>query len=232
MKLLISIILSLLALSVSAGKPQIVKITAFPDNASIYVNNELAGTGFAEFTRPKKNDVVIIRVECPEYKTVYSKYFGKDARPSLSFKLTQDGFYRSSASSGLVNKYFTVTIDPKYYSVGDDGKVDTSLAWKMIHQIILNYFDEIGTTDFYGGYLQTPWIYKNFAQSEKVFRNRVTVRDISSPTTISFQIKLSSEIAGSSAAKHGEFEEIDRLPKEFEPLLEELQTRIGKMHSL
>ena len=102
----------------------------------------------------------------------------------------------------------------------------------MIHQIILNYFDEIGATDFYGGYLQTPWNYKNFAQSEKVFRNRVTVRDISSPSTVSFQIKLSSEVANSYAAKHGEFEEIDRLPKDYEPLLEELQTRIGKMHSL
>lgn len=231
MKFVISIILCLLSINAYAGKPQIVKVTAYPENASIYVNNELAGTGFAEFTRPKKNDVVIIRVECPEYKTVYSKYFGKDARPSLSFKLTQDGFYRSSASSGLVNKYFTVTIDPKFYTI-NDGKIDTSLAWKMIHQIILNYFDEIGTTDFYGGYLQTPWIYKNFSQSEKMFRNRVTVRDISSPTTVSFQIKLSSEVASASAAKHGEFEEIDRLPKEFEPLLEELQTRIGKMHSL
>lgn len=218
-------------MNVSAAKPKIVKVTAAPENASIYINDELAGTGYAEFTRPNKNDVVIIRVECPEYKTIYSKYFGKDERPSLSFKLTQDGFYRSSAASGLVNKYFTVTIDPKYYSIQND-RIDTSLAWKMIHQIILNYFDEIGTTDFYGGYLQTPWIFKNFPQSEKVFRNRVTVRDISTPSRVAFQIKLSSEIAGSSAAKHGEFEEIDRLPKEYEPLLEELQTRIGKMHSL
>lgn len=34
------------------------------------------------------------------------------------------------------------------------------------------------------------------------------------------------------AARHGEFTEVDRIPKELEPLIEELQTRIGKISSL
>jgi hypothetical protein len=33
-------------------------------------------------------------------------------------------------------------------------------------------------------------------------------------------------------ARHGEFDEIDRLPKELEPMVEELQTRIGKASSI
>ena len=49
---------------------------------------------------------------------------------------------------------------------------------------------------------------------------------------MAFQIKVESEVAGSYAARHGEFTEVDRIPKEFEPIIEELQTRIGKVHSL
>ena len=92
--------------------------------------------------------------------------------------------------------------------------------------------DEIETTDVHGGYLQTPWQYKSFIMSEKQIRNRVTIRDISTPQRVAFQIKISSEVAGSMAARHGEFTEIDRIPKDFEPLIEELQTRIGKVSSL
>jgi hypothetical protein len=97
---------------------------------------------------------------------------------------------------------------------------------------LLNYFPEIETTDFHGGYLQTPWKYKQFNMSEKQIRNRVTVRDISTPEKVAFQIKISSEVAGAMQARHGEFEEVDRLPKELEPMVEELQTRIGKASSI
>lgn len=118
-----------------------------------------------------------------------------------------------------------------YYKI-EDEKVDVSAAWKLLHQILLNYFDEISTTDIYGGYLQTPWQYKTFTLSEKQLRNRITVRDISTPNRVAFQIKIESEVAGSHAARHGEFTAVDRIPKELEPIIEELQTRIGKVSSL
>ena len=63
-------------------------------------------------------------------------------------------------------------------------------------------------------------------------RTRVTVRDISTPTQVAFQIKVSSEVASAMAARHGEFTNVDRIVKELEPMVEEFQTRLGKMHSL
>ena len=144
----------------------------------------------------------------------------------------QDGFYRGSAASGLVNKFMTIILDPKYYTIDQEGKVNTEVAWKLLHQILLNYFPEIESTDFYGGYLQTPWKYKTFNMSEKQLRTRVTVRDVTTPERVAFQIKISSEVAGAMQARHGEFDEVDRIPKEIEPLLEELQTRIGKVSSM
>lgn len=233
MRKLILMMTLLVALPMMAKREKIIKISVEPQEAAIYIDNNLVGYGYGEFTRPSKKDqVVIIRVECNEYTTANSKFYGRDERNSLSFKLMQDGFYRGSAASGLVNKFITVFLDSKYYTINEDGVVNTQSAWKLLHQILLNYFPEIESTDSYGGYLQTPWKYKTFNMSEKQIRNRVTIRDVTTPERVAFQIKISSEVAGAQQARHGEFDEIDRLPKEMEPMVEELQTRIGKASSL
>lgn len=234
MKYLITFLLVITASigTVYAKKEKLIKITVQPKEAAIYVNNTLQGYGYAEFARPKKkNSVAIIRLECAEYQPMLTRFYGGDPRSSISFSLMQDGFYRASAASGIVNKFFTIDIDSMYYKIEGD-KVDVSAAWKLLHEILLNYFDEISTSDIYGGYLQTPWQYKEFTLSDKQIRNRVTIRDISNPKRVAFQIKVSSEVAGSNAARHGEFTEVDRIPKEFEPIIQELQTRIGKVNNL
>ncbi len=233
-RILFLLIAMLFIVDASAKKEKVIKIQVTPQEAAIYVDNVLMGNGYAEFTRPKKNNqVAIIRVECDEYTTMNSKFYGSDERNSLSFNLNQDGFYRASAASGLVNKFITIALDPQFYTKdSESGLVDTGKAWKMLHQIILNYFPEIETTDHAGGYLQTPWKYKAFTMSDREMRNRVTVRDITTSDRVAFQIKISSEVATAMQAKHGEFDEIDRLPKELEPMVEELQTRIGKASSI
>ena len=176
--LLTIVLLMSVVICQAAKKPKVVKITVEPKEAAIYINNTLSGYGYAEFTRPKKkNEVVIIRCECNEYKSILTKFYGGDKRSSLSFALLQDGFYRASAASGIVNKFFTIDLDSIYYKI-DNGKVDASPAWKLLHQILLNYFDEIATTDIYGGYLQTPWQYKTFNLSEKQISGRTISLDI------------------------------------------------------
>ena len=216
-----------------ARKSETFKVTAQPKEAAIYANNQFVGYGFAEFNRPKKKtDVIAIRIECEGYKPIESKIYADDVRSSISYTLQEDGFYRTTAGSGIVNKFMTVTLDDSLYSVDDQGVVDVSQAWKLLHQILLNYFEEIATTDFRGGYLQTPWHYKMFQLSDKQMRTRVTVRDVSTSERAAFQIKVSSEVASAMAARHGEYTEIDRIVKELEPMLQELQTRLGKMHSL
>ena len=233
MKKLLVLAIALLCGGIAAVQAQkMVRITAEPKEASIFVNNQFVGYGYAEFPRPKKKEMVAIRLECEGYKPIETKFYGADKRNGISYVLQEDGFYRTTAASGLVNKFMTVTLDESLYSVDEEGKTDVSKAWKLLHQILLNYFEEIATTDFNGGYLQTPWHYKTFQLSDKQVRTRVTVRDISTPSSAAFQIKVSSEVAGAMAARHGEFTTTDRIVKELEPMLQELQTRLGKMHSL
>ena len=229
MKRIVILFLAFTFMYIGNAAPKIVKISVVPQEAAIYVNNNLLGYGYAEFTKPKGREVAVIKIECAEYNTVITKFYGSDKRTALSYTLQQDGFFRSSAASGIVNKYFTVIIDSQFYSINDDGKVDVSKAWKLLHQILLNYFNEIATTDYDGGYVQTVWQYKLFNLSEKEIRNRVTIRDISTPNRVAFQIKIDSEVASGQSAKHGEFEAVDRIPKEFEGIIQELQTRIGKV---
>lgn len=230
--ILIALFMTITFANTMLAKEKVIKVTAEPAEAAIYIDNILSGYGFAEFTCPKKkNTVVVIRIEHEGYKTLNTRYYGGDKRESLAYKLQQDGFMAGSVESGVVNKFFTIEVSPQYYTPTGNGKYDTSAAWKMLHQILLNYFDEIQTTDFYSGYVQTPWHYSKFSMSDRQIRNRVTIRDISNPEKVAFQIKISSEVAGVLTGKHGEFTEIDRIPKDFQPLIQELQTRIGKLYS-
>lgn len=226
--LLLTILLSSVSFAFAA---RTIAIVVEPKEAAIYVNNNFMGYGYAEITKPWGREVAVLRIECDEYKPMLTKIYGNDKRKSISYTLQQDGFYRASAASGIVNKYFTVEIDPQYYSIEGD-KIEVKKAWKLLHQILLNYFNEISTTDFDGGYVQTPWVYKNFPMSEMSMRTRVTIRDISTPSRVAFQIKVDSETAAAIAAKHGEYNSVDRIPKDFEGIIEELQTRIGKVSSL
>lgn len=229
MKKISVLFLFMMVLDVCYAKTKIIKISVVPQEAAIYVNNNLLGYGYAEFTKPKSKEVAVIKIQCNEYNTVITKFYGSDKRTAISYTLQKDGFFRSSAASGIVNKFFTINIDPQYYEIKEGGNVDVSKAWRLLHQILLNYFNEIATTDYDGGYVQTIWQYKQFNLSEKQIRNRVTIRDISTPSKVAFQIKIDSEVASGQSAKHGEFEAVDRIPKEFEGIIQELQTRIGKV---
>lgn len=216
----------------SLGKAKIVKISVEPREAAIYVDNVFVGNGFGEFPCPKKkNSVAVIRVECDGYLTINTKFYGGDKRESMHLVMQPDGFINGTEPSGAVNKFFTIEVAPKFYTKKADGTYDTKTAWKMLHQILLNYFDEIETTDFYSGYVQTPWHYTEFTMSDKQLRNRVVIRDISNPELVAFQIKVLSEVAATKLGKHGEFVSVDRIPNELAPLIQELQTRIGKLHS-
>ena len=107
--------------------------------------------------------------------------------------------------------------------------MDLSQAWKIIHQVILNYFDEIQTTDIASGFIQTPWRYETFPEAEKQVRTRISVKQNAFGDDLSFQIKVSSEAGSLYASRRDEsFQEIDRILKSLEPIISEFQTRLGK----
>jgi len=213
-------------LSLSARE---VKVSVTPSDAKIYVDGNYYADGVATVNVSKKSEFVVIKLESPGYVTMETKIYASDKRKAISYTLRRDGFFDVSVASGLVNKYFNVKVSKDLYHIDENGNMDLSLAWKMIHQVILNYFDEIQTTDVASGFVQTPWRYATFPEAEKQVRTRVSVKQNSFGDELSFQIKVSSEAGSMYASRRDEsFQEIDRILKELEPIISEFQTRLGK----
>ena len=207
-----------------------VKISVTPSDAKIYIDGNYVGDGIVTASVKKSDGFIVVKMEKEGYVTLEAKIFATDKRKAVSYTLRRDAFYDVSEPSGLVNKYFSVTVSKDLYTEDENGERNTELAWKMIHQIILNYFDEIQTTDIASGFIQTPWQYKTFPEADKQMRTRVSVKESNLGGDLTFQIKVSSEVAPLLAAQRDEsFQEIDRISKDFAPIISEFQARLGKL---
>lgn len=201
-----------------------------PSDARISIDGNYVGDGLITTDIKKKESFIVVKMEKDGYLTLETKIYFTDKRKAVSYTLRPDAFRNVTSPSGIVNRFFAVTVSKSLYSETTDGKRNTELAWKMIHQIILNYFDEIQTTDKASGFVQTPWSYKSFPEADKQIRTRVSIKESNLGGDLTFQIKISSEAAPLNAMQRDEsFQEIDRIAKVFEPMISEFQARLGKM---
>lgn len=227
MRYLLSLLMSLLVFTVTYGKD--VKIVVTPAEATIKVNGSYYGEGSA-VVKIKKNDFVIVEASAPGCETLNTRIYGNDDRKTVEIKLKEDVLLKQTVESALANKFFTVKVAKSLYT--DDletGKRNAEQAWKLAHNILLNYIDEIQTSDMASGYIQTPYYIKNYVEAGKTLRSRVTIKETNIGGDLTFQIKLSSEIAPIQGRNREEsYQETSRLIKEFEPLISEFQTRLGE----
>lgn len=229
MKKILLLICSMLIGAICAGAKD-VKISVTPSDAKIYIDGNYVGDGIVTASVKRSDGFIVVKMEREGYVTLETKIFANDKRKAVSYTLRRDVFYDVSEPSGLVNKYFSVTVSKDLYTVDESGERNTELAWKMIHQVILNYFDEIQITDIASGFIQTPWQYKSFPEADKQMRTRVSVKESNLGGDLTFQIKVSSEVAPLLAAQRDEsFQEIDRIAKDFAPIISEFQARLGKL---
>lgn len=210
-------------------KKKTVKISVIPSDAQISIDGNYVGDGVVEVGLDK-SDFIVIKLEKEGYITQENRYYKSDKRNAISYTMRPDKFFEASVPSGLVNKYFTVQVSPEFYTIDSNGKKDAEKAWKLIHQILLNYFDELQTTDISSGFIQTPWSYDRFSESKQAVRTRVTVKQSGiSDDELVFQIKISSEEAPLIGMNNeNSYREVVRILKRFEPLISEFQSRLSK----
>lgn len=226
MKRIITVLL-LVAVSSFCLMAKDVKISVTPSEAKIYIDGNYVADGVVVSKITK--DFIVVKMECEGYVTLETKIYKTDKRKGVSYTLRRDTFLDVTTPSGLVNKYFTIDVSPDLYTIDESGKQDASKAWKMMHQILLDYFDEIQATDIASGFIQTPWQYKTYPDAEKQIRTRVSIRQINVGGDLTFQIKISSEVAHLLASKKDEsFQPMDRIGKDFEPIIAEMQSRIAR----
>lgn len=213
-----------MAIPMSAKK---ITVVVIPNEADIKVNGSLYGQGSAEIN-VKGNDFVSVELNCPGYETINTRVYGSDKRKTIEYKLKKDTWLEATANSGVVNKFFSVAVSPDLYTTNPDGTRNASKAWKLIHNILLNYFDEIESTDAASGFIQTPWMYKNYVENKKTLRTRASIRESGIGDDLIFQIKISSEVAPIEGRNREEaYRETNQIMKEVESLISEFQTRLG-----
>lgn len=219
------ILLAMLTLPLSAKK---ITVVVIPNTADIKVNGSLYGQGTAVID-VKSNDFVSVEITCPGYEALNTRIYGSDKRKTIEYKLKKDTWLEVTTNSGVVNKFFSVSVDKNLYIDNPDGTRNTEKAWKLIHNILLNYFDEIESTDVASGFIQTPWMYKNYVENKRTLRTRASIRETGiDDGQLVFQIKISSEVAPLEGRNREEaYHETNQIMKEVEPLISEFQTRMG-----
>lgn len=211
------------------GREKEIQIVVIPNDATIKVNGSYYGEGSAKVT-VKKKDFISLECSAPGYETLNTRVYGNDGRKTIEIKLKEDMLLKQTAESSIANNFFSVKVNKSLYTDNKKtGKRNADAAWKMAHSVLLKYFDEIMTSDVASGFIQTPWLYKNYVEAGKTLRHRVTVKESNIGGDLTFQIKLTSEMAPTQARSREEaFIETNRVMKEFESLVSEFQTRLGE----
>lgn len=206
-----------------------IKVVVIPTEATIKVNGSYYGEGSAVI-KIKKGDFVSLECSCPGYETLNTRIYGNDDRKTIEIKLKEDMLLLQTSESSIANNFFSVKVNKDLYSDDPEtGKRNSENAWKMAHSVLLKYFDEIMTSDAASGFIQTPWLYKNYVEAGKTLRTRVTVKESNIGGDLTFQIKMTSEIAPiQGRGREESFLETNRIMKEFETLVNEFQTRLGE----
>lgn len=225
--LLLSILMLCVCFDASARKKSL-KISATPSDSKISIDGNYVGDGVIEFPITSKDNFLVIKIEKEGYIPVETKFYTSDKRNAIAYTLRPDLFYEASTPNDLANRFFSVEVSKELYSVDDKGKKDAEKAWKLIHQILLNYFDELQTTDISSGFIQTPWKYRQFGESKQVIRTRVTVKQMGVSENLVFQIKISSEQAPLIGMNNeNSYKEVTRLLIEYDSLISEFQARLS-----
>ena len=206
-----------------------VKITVMPEDTKIFVDGVYVGDGITTVNVKRKESFIVLKFERDGYVTVNTKLFFKDKRKAISFQLRKDEFYSESVPVGNANKFFSQEIDVDYFKDAKDTKDANLLVWKMMHQVLLNYFDEIESSDMLSGFIQTPWKVKPFPNSGIQVRTRVTVKQSNIGNNLTYKIKISSETASIGTNREESFQETMRILKKYESLISEFQSRLGKI---
>ena len=188
------------------------------DGAKIFVDGRLITTGSTRVVVPK-NSSVNVRIEKVGFITQERNYrnFKSAVLPKSDFiKMEVDDAYESSFSTDVANRDIEIKTDKT-----------EDVAWKLLSQIVTNYFDVVEVTDRNTGYLRTAWVQKNFKAAS--IRTRLIIK-LGSTDPLTYKVKLVSEIAkpGTSVKEDESFKQWDRLLRTYEPLISELQSRLKK----
>ena len=107
-KLLSFLFLSLFIFSLYADeKDRMVKLSTFPEESAIYIDDNIKGYGEAYFLRPlNNNSKVIIRIECFDHIPIIEEFYGFDKRNKINYHLIENKVNVGPVKDGLNDEKF------------------------------------------------------------------------------------------------------------------------------
>ena len=208
--------------------PKTIKITTDQDDAKIYVDNNYVATGTYKAKINHDEGHIRVRIEKEGYVTRRFKIREDDSRNAIDITLDVDESWNQSVATDMANKFFTVPVSKAYIDHAGSEAEAAKLVWKTLHQILMNYIEEIEESNQMGGYIQSAWVVKEFPGADVKVRTRVIIKETNAGGDLTYRIKLCSEIAPYNGTVD-QYVEWPRVLKVYEPMISEFQARIGKM---
>jgi hypothetical protein len=203
--------------SVMAGK---VTITTSPQNARIYVNGILKGTGKLQLVIPRK-DCITVEVRLEGFVQEIRTYCNKkhESNPQNEYiQLQADEAIISSLPSDYVNNETLLTV--KSTKTRED-------AWSYIYSSVLKTFEDIDMNDARAGYLRTAWIGCPFRNN--TIRIKVSIRQ-TSDDPLAYKIKFLAEESGKAGTPvnnaDAQYKPFNRMLKKYAEFIDELMARL------
>lgn len=201
-----------------------------PSDAELYVDGNLFTTN-SPANINFKGDFVVLELKKGGYVTSDMRFYKSDKRKTISFELREDDRLRASSQAELANKDFTITVSEKFINhAGGNIELGQELAWKMLHQVIYNYFDEISTSDKLSGFIQTPWVYTDFPVAKIQVRTRLTVKESNIGGQLTYKVRISSQTARLNASRDDQsFKDApdNLILKKYENIISDFQSRLS-----
>ena len=196
-------------------------LTTSPENARIYVNGVLKGTGKIDIDIPRR-ECITVEVKLEGFVRVVRTYCNEKRELKKSHTdyiiLREDAAITSSVLSDFVNNEIQLTVK---------GTKTREEAWRLIVATVLSRFEELDLNDERAGYLRTSWISNPF--DNNTVRIKVIVRQ-TSDDPLAYKIKINSEESGRPDTPvnnaDGLYKPFNRMLKKYDGFMEELMTKL------
>ena len=216
---LLSLLAAMLLVEVSAAKK--ITINVIPETAKIYVDGQMVGTGNYQVKFDRNTDFYVIKVENEGYDTRTYRLRKDNPKNTVLYVLPEDEAYLASAGNedgmDLANRWFDVTCRK---GMSEDT------VWKRLMSVCTSYFDNIEVRDKTAGWIKSQWKITRFRN--KTVRTRMEVRmSFTDEDNLSYRVRLNVQIKENDCGGQNCYKNYDRVLRNFEPLIQELQTVVG-----
>ncbi len=209
-------------LAVQMFVAQKVNVSASESDAQLFVNGKPVGTGsyILKIEKDQCYNVRAVKQGFLKYDaSVCGKKAGPEAPKNLFFDMKVDDSEEASVKADQANIDFEIEVNPK---------LSQTEAWKLVTQIVTDYFDAIEVSDKETSYLRTSWNIQSFAQN--TVRTRLIIK-LSKSEPLTYKVKLNSEYSGNSGTSvkaDEQFREWDRILRKYKNVISDFSTRLTR----